>query len=174
MPTRKSTIRWLQILALTGMLNSVAASAIAGDRVALLIGVNQAGSQSDLSPLKWAAKDVADMRDTLLTLGYDANDIVVLNSTSASTAPTAANIREQLAQLEQVPGHIQSVMIVFAGHGFNDNQESYLCPADYDRNRPLASAVAVREIQQLLEEHLVLRLQIGQIRIGRLQLHTVV
>ena len=43
-------------------------------------------------------------------------------------------------------------MIVFAGHGFNYEGESYLCPADYQKERPTESSISVDEVSNVLAE----------------------
>lgn len=152
MPLRKSWLSLLQRLALTAALGCTATQAVAGNKAALLVGVNNYSQKSGFHDLQYAAKDVADMRKTLLSMGYEDQDIHVLNGENGA-APTRENLQAAINTLEtQSPtGHDGSIMIVFAGHGFNKDGNSYLCPADYDPENP-ASALPVSDLQHLLEQ----------------------
>jgi len=153
MPLRTTWLKWIRNSLVAAFFGCAAMSVEAGDRHALLIGYNDYKSETGLQPLRYAAKDVSDLRATLLEMGYDADDIVVLNGKDGSPSPTAEKIRAALTKMEGAvadePG--SSLMIVFAGHGFNHEGESYLCPADYQQERPTESAIAVAEVSRILE-----------------------
>ena len=142
---------WLRRLALSIALGSAANHAAAGNKMALLVGIDEYSQKSGFQNLQFAAKDVEDMRATLIAMGYDDQDIHVLNGKNG-IQPTRKNLQMALNQLDQkaTDGNDASIMIVFAGHGFNKNANSYLCPADYDPENQ-QSALPVSELQQLLE-----------------------
>jgi len=151
MNLRNTWNSWLRRLALAVALTSATSHATAGNKVALLIGINEYAQNSGFEDLKYAAKDVADMRNTLLKMGYEDQDIHVLNGENGVT-PDRRNIQHAINQLDGLSpaGDDASIMIVFAGHGFNKNGNSFLCPADFDPEK-LQSALSVSELQQLLQ-----------------------
>lgn len=153
MPLASPWYTWIRHSAFAAVIGFGSLCAVAADKYALLVGINDYGPASGLQTLKYASKDVSDLRATLLEMGYSQDDITVLNGEDGAPAPTAAKIREALHDLQtsvtNVPG--SSVMIVFAGHGFNHDGESYVCPADYQNERQTESAIAVAEISEILE-----------------------
>ncbi len=146
---------WMRRLAAVVLAGACVSSGYAGDKLALLIGVNDYSGSGEaatsLPSLKYAAKDVSDLRTTLLESGYTTDDVVVLNGQDANAAPTRENI---LAAVEQLQGRTgdraSSVMVVFAGHGFNEHSESYLCPRDYHSSRGRDSAISVSVLSEEL------------------------
>lgn len=154
MPLKSRWTRWIRTILGAAVVTMTAASVDAGDRHALLIGYNNYSMKNGLQPLNFAAKDVSDLRATLIEMGYDAEDITVLNAKDGNASPTAATIQAELEKLKmsaaKEPGG--SVMIVFAGHGFNHEGESYLCPADYTKERPTESAIPVHDVAKALAE----------------------
>ena len=154
MPLGTTWLKWIRNAILAALFGVAATAVDAGDRHALLIGYNDYSAKNDLQPLKFAAKDVSDLRATLIEMGYGAEDITVLNAKDGAPVPTLATIREALEALKKSAGNEpdSSVMIVFAGHGFNYEGESYLCPADYQKERPTESSISVDEVSNVLAE----------------------
>ncbi|MEI6540248.1 MAG: caspase family protein, partial [Planctomycetota bacterium] len=154
MPLGTTWRKWIRNAILAALFGVAATAVDAGDRHALLIGYNDYSAKNDLQPLKFAAKDVSDLRATLIEMGYGAEDITVLNAKDGAPVPTLATIREALEELKKSAGNEpdSSVMIVFAGHGFNYEGESYLCPADYQKERPTESSISVDEVSNVLAE----------------------
>lgn len=154
MPLKSRWTQWIQTILGAAVVIMTATGVNASDRHALLIGYNDYTMENGLQPLQFAAKDVSDLRTTLIEMGYQAEDITVLNAKNGNSSPTAATIRSELEKLKNAaanePGG--SVMIVFAGHGFNHEGESYLCPADYRKDHPTESAIAVHDITRVLAE----------------------
>ena len=148
--------KWVRRIAVptVGMLLPLLADA--GERRAILIAVNNYQPASSLTPLNYAVKDVQDLRHSLLSMGYAQDDIVVLSSDTvgADAQPRQERIMEVVEEfVADVPaGHGESLLVVFAGHGFNSNGESFVCPQDYDASRPESSAVSVSKIVNLLAE----------------------
>lgn len=152
MPLKARWTHWIRTILGAAVVTMTATAVDAGDRHALLIGYNDYSVENGLQPLRFAAKDVSDLRTTLIEMGYEAEDITVLNAKDGNSSPTAALIREELEKLKSSaasrPG--SSVMVVFAGHGFNHEGESYLCPADYQKERPTESSISVDEVSRVL------------------------
>ncbi|MFM7844823.1 MAG: caspase domain-containing protein [Planctomycetota bacterium] len=126
----------------------------AGNKRAVVIGVNDYAAETKLADLKFATNDAASMARILQQSGYRSEDIRVLttDATSPTNRPTKNNIvaaLKEAAQGDQVQAD-DSLMVVFAGHGFNASGESYLCPADFSDGHTNESAVRVAELANLL------------------------
>ena len=80
MPLGTTWLKWIRNAILAALFGVAATAVDAGDRHALLIGYNDYSAKNDLQPLKFAAKDVSDLRATLIEMGYGAEDITVLNA----------------------------------------------------------------------------------------------
>jgi hypothetical protein len=80
----------------------------------------------------------------------------VLSSDSANAAaqPLQERIMDVVEEFSSTApaGRGESILVVFAGHGFNSNGESFLCPQDFDASRPENSAVSVAKIVNLLAD----------------------
>lgn len=153
MPLRTTWLTWIRNSVMAACFGCSMMSAEAGSRHAVLIGYNDYKTDTGLQPLRYAAKDVSDLKTTLLEMGYETDDIIVLNGQDGSPVPTKESVQAALqkAENELVKEPASSLMIVFAGHGFNDEGESYLCPADYDDARPTESSIPVAEVSRILE-----------------------
>ena len=153
MPLRTTWLKWIRSSVIVACFGCSVLSAEAGSRHAVLIGYNDYTIDKGLQPLRYAAKDVSDLKTTLLEMGYEADDIIVLNGQDGSPKPTKESVQAALqkAENELAKEPASSLMIVFAGHGFNDEGESYLCPADYSDDRPTESSIPVAEVSRILE-----------------------
>lgn len=151
----------------TGICLLSPSTATAGTRWAILIGVNQypkdvttttaaPNGQLKLSwpDLNFAVQDVRALRDSLLAVGYEAQNVVVIDSDAADPAlrPIKQNIVNQLLAWSRRPDlkEDDSVMVVFTGHGFTEEGESLLCPSNIDINNLQKSGISVSWISELL------------------------
>lgn len=156
MLSRSFWTRWMRRIAVpaAGLLLPLAADA--GERRAILIAVNNYQPAASLTPLNYAVNDVRDLQQTLLSMGYADNDIVVLSSDAANAdaQPLQERIMDVVEEFSSAApdGRGESILVVFAGHGFNSNGESFLCPQDFDASRAENSAVSVTKIVNLLAD----------------------
>jgi hypothetical protein len=146
---------WLRRLALASLAAFFPATVQAENRYAILFGVNDYSAESELPALDYAATDVERLRDILLQRGYKSEHIMTLTSKQQKeTLPTRANIIRALsgfAETQQMTVD-DSVMIVFAGHGFNLNGDSYLCPSDFKASSPATSSIRIAEMAATLAD----------------------
>ncbi|MFO1062279.1 MAG: caspase family protein [Pirellulales bacterium] len=132
----------------------VGTASYAGQRYALLVGVNEYDKESGLASLNYASDDVEALAEVLSRRGYNKRNIRVLRSAAddSSMVPTRENIVQSLRilteELRLSPD--DSMLIVFAGHGFNSNGESYLCPMNYDGLKAEDSSIRVADIATML------------------------
>ncbi len=148
--------KWIRNLSLVSMLACGPTQLIAGERFAVLVGIDRYAEDSRLAPLKYAANDMERLREILLQRGYDKENILALLTNDSNDAkPTREKVVGALNSFfESHPMSSEdSIMVVFAGHGFNSNGDSYLCPVDYQASSPEASSIRVGELANLLAEN---------------------
>jgi formylglycine-generating enzyme required for sulfatase activity len=104
----------------------------AGRKVAMLVGVRHY-SHSKLKDLDWTENDAAELADVLRAAGFH---VVLLTDAAgardAKLAPTAANVRRELAAALDGLTKDDTVLVALAGHGLQPAgaKDSYFCPAD--------------------------------------------
>jgi formylglycine-generating enzyme required for sulfatase activity len=125
-----------------------------GKKYALLVGV-RTYDHSDLGELKYTENDVVELAASLK--GF--TEVVVLTSTrgvrSAAAAPTAANIRAQLARLLKRVTRHDTMLVALAGHGLQikvkvkekEVEEGFFCPSDA---RPRSGATLDRQSESMI------------------------
>src|SRR5206468_2101504 len=127
----------------------------AGEQIALLVGVRKY-RPNELRDLPYAEADVEGLAKTLRAAGYPPENVVVMSQSAAAKdlrfAPEAGKIRAELKLLLQNRGQADTVLIAFAGHGvqFQNDDEAYFCPADA-RLADRATLVSLSEVYQELE-----------------------
>lgn len=153
MKTTEKQIMWIRALLLTAAC-VLAEPAGAGTRHALLIGIDRYAADSGLPRLNYASADVQQLAAVLEQCGYEKEDVHILQTAVSETAsqPTKSNILKELHALTRSSMLTSDdvILIVFAGHGFNSNGDSYLCPLDYQAKSPETSAIRVAEIGEEL------------------------
>ncbi len=148
--------KWIRNLALLTMVAYTHTAVDAGDRYAVLVGIDRYAADSKLAPLKYAANDMENLKSVLVQRGYKSGNILtLLSDDSENSKPTRENIVASLNKFmaSHSMSHEDSIMVVFAGHGFNSNGDSYLCPADYQATSPEDSSIRVGELANLLAEN---------------------
>ena len=106
------------------------ASAQEGKRYAMLVGVNEY-EHSKLVNLKWAENDAAALAKVLEKAGYTVS-LLTNSAKSARLKPTKANVDARLKEILRDAGKNDTVLIAFAGHGlqFENQKDAYFCPSD--------------------------------------------
>ena len=132
----------------------------ASGRLAICIGINDYDAGT-LKPLKRAANDAYGLSRVLKDHGYfrvytfsDRDELGNKQSDTNSFFPTKRNIENFLIDIiiskDVSPNDL--VVVSFSGHGINDNDGSgYLLPADWQRDNPFESAVAVSTVTSWLK-----------------------
>ncbi len=127
----------------------------ASERYAVLVGINEYPSDSELGRLNYAINDVHELAATLQHAGYPRNHIHVLTSDDwATSQPTKANLIRTLQRifLQARDEKESSLMFVFSGHGFNSQADSYICPVDYRTEAPESSSICVADLSKMLAD----------------------
>ncbi len=96
-----------------------------GAKRALLIGVNEYGSDSELTDLQYPVRDVEELGNVLRSNGYE----VVLLATGREV-PTRDAIRRAFASMKAKSTDGDTLVVAFAGHGTQPDGTFYFCPAD--------------------------------------------
>ena len=113
----------------------VSAQATSGDRVALVIGVNQY-ERRGFRNLQYAERDVEDVAKILESDGYEVH--LLTGTGVAKQRATLTNIRSKVDQVLSDRKKSDLVVIALAGHGFQIQiggagqtaRESFFCPVD--------------------------------------------
>lgn len=116
-------------------------------RYAVLVGVNEYESCNDL---KHCASDMAALRDCLVEIGFDQQDIVLLRD-EAELQPTQSNIMDQLDTQLKAAEKDDLVVIALSGHGAKIDGKSYFLPADAVLASPESTMVSIEELYGKLE-----------------------
>ena len=127
------------------------------EKYALLVGIN--GYQNNISPLRFCLSDVKALRQVLIDpqIGaFKADNVWLMTDDSKGIdRPTDLNI---VAKLESLSRRIQTgdtFIFVFAGHGINREQKSFLLAINSDSRsmRTLEkSAVPLEMVSEILSE----------------------
>lgn len=122
---------------------------LAGDRWAVLVGVNK---YKHIRPeLSYCSADVCALGELLIKAGFDKDRVVIVHdqATDPGLLPTKANIEKQLALTLDSVGPNDFVLLAFSGHGVRLEQQSYLCP--FDATMDPADLIAVNSLYQRLQ-----------------------
>src|SRR5262249_36280061 len=128
----------------------------AGEQFALLVGVRKY-NPNELRDLPYAEADVEGLGKTLRAAGYAPENVVLMTQAAAARdlrfAPEAGKIRTELKLLLQNRTREDTVVIAFAGHGvqFQNDEEAYFCPA-VARMADRATLVSLSEVYKELEQ----------------------
>jgi formylglycine-generating enzyme required for sulfatase activity len=115
---------------------------------AVLVGVNDYGERSTLSPLKYAENDAEELAKALDRKGSPFRGNVVVLTTKRGekdrdAAPTAANVRKAVKAMLKGKKTDEPVLVALSGHGVQltvrgpkakdkDKSFAYFCPQDAD------------------------------------------
>ena len=127
-------------------------------RWALLVGVNDYGRNSGISPLYGAANDAVKMKPVLIKYaGFPEDQVRVLASGSKDNIePTRANFITELSNiLHQIPKD-GMLLVQFSGHGIERGGQPFLLAQDSRLSDDLRvtqlTSISVREIQEMVQE----------------------
>ncbi|MFO7902719.1 MAG: SUMF1/EgtB/PvdO family nonheme iron enzyme [Planctomycetota bacterium] len=116
-------------------------------RYAVLIGVEEYEACNDL---QYCSEDMAALRDCLMQIGFDQQDIVMLTG-NADIQPTRKNILEQLDTQLKAVNKDDWVVVAFSGHGAKIDGKSYFLPSDASLKSPESTMIPVEELYCKLE-----------------------
>lgn len=102
-----------------------------GEGYALLVGVDYYEERGHYKELKYASDDVEFVKDTLVQIGFkdDVEHINVL-TTAGGDFPSSGRINAMLEQICEKVSPKDSLLIMFAGHGYEVNGEAFFAPFD--------------------------------------------
>ena len=123
----------------------IAASA---SRYAVLVGVNDYEKFSDL---RYCKADVTALRDQLVKIGFDKQDIKLL-ADGEDLRPNQRNIVEQLDIAFKIADKTDVVVVALSGHGAKIGGKSYFCPADARTDDPEGTMILIEDLYAKLEK----------------------
>ena len=121
-----------------------------GKKWAVLIGID--GYKKD--PLKMCCSDARLMSETLVRYcGYSRERIVLIIDKDPDVAkhPTKSYLQQAVTKTLREVGENDTVLISYAGHGFQLDGQSFLCPLDFDGEQALLTGWRTDEIRSLLQ-----------------------
>lgn len=121
-------------------------------KYALLVGVND---YEKLRGLRFAANDVKLIRERLLKMGFQPDNIFTLTSESpAADHPTKRHIEERIDQILSLAGPDDMIFLAFSGHGIQIDKTIYYCPQDTrdTQDKVADSAVSISALIERLED----------------------
>src|SRR5579871_1480447 len=123
--------RIFAICLLIGLLCLNGLSAVAqGKKWAVLIGIEEYERSNDISPLKFAVKDVNAIARNLQNLGYELANVRIMTSAikdpNDPLRPTNDNVIGTLERLARSVQPGDTFLFYFSGHGFARDNENFL------------------------------------------------
>ena len=123
-------------------------TAKANRKFAVLVGVDE---YEKLRNLRFATADVSLIRDQLLELGFEPENIFTLTSDSGvADMPLKRIIEERIGHVLDEAGPNDMIFIAFSGHGVQIDKTVYFCPQD-SQEEIVNSALSVTDLIKRLE-----------------------
>lgn len=119
----------------------------AGNRWAVLVGVNK---YTDYPLLQVCVKDVVAIHQQLLNAGYDPERIRLLTD-DTDPLPMRSKIYAAVKQMAKAATRDDLVLFYYSGHGDVFDNESYLVAREGESHALEYTAVALREITDILQ-----------------------
>jgi hypothetical protein len=114
-----------------------------GKRYALLIGVNE---YQNLAGLRYAEDDATELADVLGTAGYEVTLLTgAEGKRDPGLAPTRTNVTAHLSRVARKCQKADLLLLAFAGHGMQFDDQAYFCPSDADESKP-ETMVSLRHV----------------------------
>jgi hypothetical protein len=123
--------KFCYFLILLASLALAATANAAGDKWALLIGVDKCKAIGELTV---CSADAVAMKSALENIGYPAKHINLLvdNQSDMNAMPTIGNVKRAIKSLAEIAEAGDTVLFFFSGHGVTANGASMLVPTDGD------------------------------------------
>lgn len=122
----------------------------AGNRWAVLVGVNAYEDAHHFGPLQVCVKDVEATREQLVAGGFDPARVRLLTD-STNEKPTRANILTALKAIADATEPDDLLLFYYSGHGDEASGESYLVARDGRHLVLNDTAVSVMRIKQIMD-----------------------
>jgi N-acetylmuramoyl-L-alanine amidase len=123
----------------------------AGNRWAVLVGVNNYDDSTHFRPLQVCVKDVIALRERLIAVGYEPDRIHLLTDDS-ETKPIKANILSALKAVADATEPDDLLLFYYSGHGDTADGESYLVGHEGHHLVLPDTATPVSRIKQILNQ----------------------
>lgn len=115
---------------------------------AVLVGVNLYENQPHIPSLHVCVDDVAAVHAALVGKYTAAR---LLTDNTPERLPTRANILAELSSVAQAAGEGDLLLFYFSGHGIAEGGESYLLPRDARLAALKHTAVAMKDVREIIE-----------------------
>lgn len=122
-----------------------------GKAWAILVGINQYNDPS-IASLKVCVEDVTAIREVFAESYQIAR---LLTDDTPKHLPTRSNILGELSTIAQAASREDLLLFYFSGHGIAQDGESYLLPCDTRISALRHTAVAMRDVHEIIEQSTV-------------------
>ena len=141
------------LIVLLFLLSVVEIAASAGEKWALLVGVNE--YQNDISPLRFCVSDVVSFRESLIDVcGYEPGNVFLMtDQKTGADYPTHVNVVKRLGLLSQRINAEDTFVFYFSGHGISKGEQSFLLTANSDSttlDTLELTAIPLGKVQEIL------------------------
>ncbi len=114
----------------------------------VLVGINQYENQPNIPSLSVCVNDVTAVHARLAS-SFTAPRL--LTDATPECLPTRANILSELNSVAQAAGEGDLLLFYFSGHGIAEGGESYLLPRDARVAALRLTAVAMKDVREIME-----------------------
>jgi hypothetical protein len=118
-----------------------------GKAYALLFGVEKY-MEAGLDDVRYAERDATAIRDALLAIGYEPENVELILSNKA----TKTNIEYEVRQLAKSSKKADKVFFFFAGHGYTLGGQNFLLAHDTRRDEIENTSVSLNYVFTLFDE----------------------
>ena len=122
--------------------------ALTATKFAVLIGVDD---YAHIKPLRYTKNDVEALRDQLLAVGFDPDNVVTLTSAlETKNRPTKRNIETVIGGMLNVAQEGDFILIHLSGHGAEFGGEARFCPEGAKESDLQATTVSIKAIYEAM------------------------
>ena len=127
-----------------------------GHRRALLIGINHYYLDDTIGNLQYCVNDVVELDEILSDKlrGDFSTQLLHSQIDDIKSLPTRSNIMSWISLLANNSESNDSILLYFAGHGFEQEGVNYLLPADSRHNVLSETAIPLRWVKETLSKSL--------------------
>ena len=143
-------MRGIACLVAASVLLSV--SALAGEKWALVIGVDKCKA---LGELKVCAADARALKGLLKQAGYEVN-LLTDDTDDLTSWPTIGNIKRGIERIAEVAVKGDVILLFFSGHGVTEGDQCHLVPVDGDRKQAIPLAWVKQKLGSSAASHKLL------------------
>ena len=129
----------------------VSVEAVAGQKYAILIGIND---YVQLNKLQFAKNDIEALRDELYKIGFEKENVYCLTCGSAETKnlPTKEHIEVVIESVLEMAKKGDIVVVAMSGHGIEVEGQARFCTLNTNGDNVLATTIPIGDVFSAFEK----------------------